>query len=116
MIGPNFFEILILATIDLVIVNKKTCRTVDFTVPANHRVKINENKEISTQTLPKKKLSNIKKMAILIVIGTLETILKGLYGIFRNQKTSRNHPNYSIVKIAQNTVKNPGDLMILAVT
>ena len=34
----------------------------------------------------------------------------------RNRTTSRDYPNYSIVKIGQNTEKNPGDLRRLAVT
>ena len=35
---------------------------------------------------------------------------------FRNQRTSRDHPHYSIIKISQNTEKCPGDLRRLAVT
>ena len=34
----------------------------------------------------------------------------------RNKWTSRNHPDYSIIKIGQNTEKSPGDLRRLAVT
>ena len=33
----------------------------------------------------------------------------------RNQRTSRDHPNYSIVEVSQNTEKSPGDLRRLAV-
>ena len=33
---------------------------------------------------------------------------KGI-GRDRNRKTSRDHPNYSIVEIGQNTEKSPGD-------
>ena len=33
-----------------------------------------------------------------------------------NRKTNRDHPNYSIVKIDQNTEKSPGNLRGLAVT
>ena len=29
-----------------------------------------------------------------------------------NRRTNRDHPNYSIVKIGQNTEKSPGDLRI----
>ena len=32
----------------------------------------------------------------------------------RNQRTSRDHPNYSIVKIGQNTEKSPGDFRNLS--
>ena len=34
----------------------------------------------------------------------------------RNQRTSRDHPDYRIINIGQNTEKNPGDLKRLAVT
>ena len=34
----------------------------------------------------------------------------------RNQRTSKDHPNYNITKIDQNTEKSPGDLRRLAVT
>ena len=34
----------------------------------------------------------------------------------RNQRTSGDHANYSIIKIGQNTEKSPGDLRRLAIT
>ena len=37
-------------------------------------------------------------------------------GEFRNQRTSRDHPDDKIIKISQNTEKGPGDLRRLAVT
>ena len=37
-------------------------------------------------------------------------------GKLRNKSTSGNHPNYCIIKIGQNTEKNPGDYRKLAVT
>ena len=40
---------------------------------------------------------------------------KGARGV-RNRKASRDHPNYSIVRIGQNTEKSPGDMRRLAVT
>ena len=36
-------------------------------------------------------------------------------GKLRNERTSRDHPNYSITKIGQNTEKSPGELRRLAV-
>ena len=33
-----------------------------------------------------------------------------------NNRTSEDHPNYSIVEISQNTEKSPGDLKRLAIT
>ena len=37
-------------------------------------------------------------------------------GSVRNKRTSRDHPNNSIIKIGQYTKKNPGDLKTLGVT
>ena len=61
-----------------------------------------------------KKLWNRKVTVIPIVIGALR-INKGAGG-FGNKRTSRDHPNYSIIKISQNAEKSPGDLRRLAVT
>ena len=35
---------------------------------------------------------------------------------FRNKWTTKDHPDYNIIKIGQDTVKSPGDLRRLAVT
>ena len=43
---------------------------------------------------------------IRIVIGALVTRPETL----RNNRTSGDYPNYSIVKVGQNTAKSPGDL------
>ena len=40
---------------------------------------------------------------------------KGTEGL-RNKRTSGDHPDYSIIKIGQNTEKSPGDLKGLALT
>ena len=65
---------------DLIIINKKkrTCKIVDFTVPADHRIKL--KKRISTSTLLGnwKKLWNMKVTIIPIVIGAFGTVTKGL--------------------------------------
>ena len=37
-------------------------------------------------------------------------------GRLGNKETSGDHPNYSIIKIGQNTEKSPGDLRRLAIT
>ena len=53
------------------------------------------------------------------VIGVRGTIPKGLViedGSVRNRRTSRDHPNSSIVDIDQNTEKSPENLRRLAVT
>ena len=38
------------------------------------------------------------------------TFPKGLVRVLENRRTSRDHPNYSIIKFGQNTDKNPRDL------
>ena len=48
-------------------------------------------------------------MVIPTVIGVFGTGTGGL----GNKKTSRGFPNFSMIKIGQNTEKSPGDLMSL---
>ena len=50
----------------------------------------------------------MKVIVIPIVIGVLGTV--------RNKRMGGDHLNDSIIKISQNTEKNPGDLRRLAVT
>ena len=109
-----------------VIVNNKkwTCRIVDFAVPAEHRVKLKESekkgKYLNLARELKKKLWNIKVTVIPIIIGALGTVTKGsVHGLKEleiRDETNRNHLNYCIVKISQNTEKSFGDLWRLAVT
>ena len=69
---------------DLVWVNKKkrTCQIVDFAVSADHRVKLKESekrdKYIDLARELKKERWNMKVMVILIIIGSLGTVTKGL--------------------------------------
>ena len=104
------------------IINKKKKRTgriVNFTVPADHRVKLKENeKKDKYLNLARelKKLWNMKVTVILIVIDALGTVTKRLILGLGNKRTSRDHPNYNINKIGQHTEKSPGDLRRLAVT
>ena len=68
---------------DLVIINKKkrTCRIVDFAVPADHRVKLKESKKMDKYfnlARELKKLWNMKVTIIPIVIGVSGTVTKGL--------------------------------------
>ena len=61
--------------------NKRTCKIVDFTIPADHRVKLKENeKKDKYLDLARelKKLWNMKVTFISIVIGALATVNKGL--------------------------------------
>ena len=62
-----------------------------------------------------KKLWNMKVTMIPIVISTVTKGLVTRTGGLGNKKTSRDHPNYNIIKIGRNTEKNPGDLRRLAV-
>ena len=108
---------------DLVIVNKKkrTCQIVDFAVPADHRVRQKENeKKDKYLDLARelKKLWNMKAKMIPSVISAFSShqrIGKGIGGLGIWQ-TSGDHPNYSNIKIGQNTEKSHIDLRRLAVT
>ena len=58
----------------------RTCRIRDFAVPADHRVKLKENKKKNTyQNLVRelKKRWNLKVTVIPIVIGALSKVTKG---------------------------------------
>ena len=60
---------------------KRSCRIVDFAVQADYRMKLKERKksdEYIDLVRELKKLWNMKVMIILIVIGGLGTITKGL--------------------------------------
>ena len=69
---------------DLIIINKKerTCKIVDFAVPADHRIKLKEckkrNKYLDLARELKKKLWNMQVTIIPIVIGAFGTVTKGL--------------------------------------
>ena len=68
---------------DLIIINKKkrTCRIVDFAVPADHRIKLKESeKKDKYLNLARelKKLRNMKGTIKPIVIGAFGTVTKGL--------------------------------------
>ena len=98
---------------------KRTGRIVDFDVPADHRVKLkkNEKKDKFLDLARKlKKLWNVKVTVIPIVFGALDIVIKGLVQGLEDLEISRDHPNYCIVEISQNTKKSPGDLGRLAVT
>ena len=51
-------------------------------------------------------------MMIPIVVGGIETIPKGT-GRLGYKRTCRDYPNYSIIKIGQNTEKSPSHLLSL---
>ena len=106
------------------IINKKerTCRIVDFAVPAEHRVKLKEcEKRDDYLDLARelKKLGhesdNYTVIGRYIVIGALGTVTKGLVQGLEDW-TGGDCLNYSIIEISQNTEKSPEDLRGLAVT
>ena len=56
-----------------------------------------------------KKLWNMQVTVIQLVVGDSKRIGKETRRL-RNQITNRDHPNYGITNIGQNTLKCPGDL------
>ena len=50
------------------------------------------------------------------IIGALDTVTKVLIQGLDNLEISRDHSNYSIIEIGQNTEESSGDLRRLAVT
>ena len=69
---------------DLIIINKRKriCKTVDFAVPADHRINLKEsekkNKYLDLASELKKQLWNVKVTIVPDVIGALGTVTKGL--------------------------------------
>ena len=71
---------------DLIIINKKkkkrTCKIVDFAIPADHRIKLKEcekkDKYLGLAWELKKKNWNMQVTIIPIVIGAFGTVTKGL--------------------------------------
>ena len=68
---------------DLITINKKkrTCKIVDFAVPANHRIKLKESEKKDKYLdlgRKRKKLLNMKASIIPIVIGAFGTVTEGL--------------------------------------
>ena len=103
---------------DLIMINKKkrTCKIVDFAVPADRRIKLKEcekKDKYLDHARELKKLWNMQVIIIPIVIGAFGTVTKGL--IIKGTRglgcwwTSGDHPNDNIVENCQNTKKSPGD-------
>ena len=112
---------------ELVIVKKKkkkkkrTSWIADFAVPADHRVKMKENEtkdknqELSRElkTMEYEGYSDTK--CSWCTWDNAPKIGNGT-GRRRNERTRKDHPDYRIIKIGENTEKSPGDLRRLAVT
>ena len=108
---------------DLIIINKKKkkriYKIVDFTVPADHRIKLKEwEKKDKYLDIARelKKLWNMKVTIVPIVIGAFGTVTEGLLKGFGSWQTCGDHPNVSFIEDGQNTEKSLGDLRRLAVT
>ena len=94
----------------------------DFTVPAEHWVKLKENEKGDKyldlyKTI--EKLWNIKVMVIPIVTGALDTFTKGLIQRLEDLEISGQVETIqtpAFIQISQNTEESPGDLRRLAVT
>ena len=101
---------------------KKICRIVDFTVPADHRIKLKvceKRDKYLDLARELKKIWNMKVTIITIVVGAFGTVTKGLLKGLEDLEVSvrvETHPNNSIIENGQNTEKSPGDLRKLAVT
>ena len=80
---------------------KSSCYPDDFTIPADHRVKIKESEKLNkyldrARELKKKKLWNMKVMVIPIIVGTLGTVLDGLEKYRRNWKPKKESRPYRL--------------------
>ena len=96
----------------------------DFAVSSDHRIKLKEIKKRDKYldlAREIKKIWNIKVAMIPIVIVMLGKDTKGMVkgmvkGIEDSEIILGDHLRYNIIKISQNTEKNPGDQRRLAVT
>ena len=107
---------------DLVIVtkNKRSCRIMDFVVPADHRIKLKERgKERygpyrrTEKTVEHENDSDTN--CNWLAWFSYQNNDKGT-GWFGNKRTRGNHLNNCIVEIVHKAKKNPGDLRRLVVT
>ena len=102
---------------------KWSCLMMDFDVSSYHWVKMKAKREISTKTLlGTRELENIWEHendcdtnCNWCAHYCHQRIGTGT-GRVGNKRTGGDHPNYSIIKIGQNTEESPGDLKRFAVT
>ena len=97
---------------------KKTCKIVDFAVPADHRIKLKEcekkDKYPELARELKKTMEHGDDYTNCTRYSNQRTIK--VTGGLGSWSTSGDHPNYNIVENGQNTEKSSGDLRRLAVT
>ena len=86
----------------------RTCRIVDFVIPADHRVKIKENKKRDKYQYLARELKKHKGDGDTYCGWSTwhnpQRIGKGTRRL-GNKRTSTDHPDYSIIKTGQNTEK-----------
>ena len=105
----------------LMIGNKnRTCRILIIAVPAEHRVKIKENEKRDKYQDLDRELKN-KEHEVdgdtncnWFTQNNSKRMDEGIRR-FRNQRTTRDHSDKSILKISQNTEKSHGDLLSLKI-
>ena len=97
-------------------------RIVDFAAPADCRVKLKENEKRDKYLdlarelkKPMEHESDGDTICNWCTRRSHQRIDTGTGGL-RNKRMNRDHPNYSIIKISQNTEKSPGNSKKLAVT
>ena len=108
---------------DLIIINKKKkkkiCKIVYFTVPADHRIKLKEcEKRVPRpcKRIEKKKQWNMKVTIILIVIGALGTVTKGLLKGLEDLEVGgrvETIQTTALLKTARRVLETWGDLLSL---
>ena len=100
---------------DLLTGNKKkrTCWIVNFSVFADYRAKLKENKKTLRENWKAMEQEMTVMPVIICALGTFtKRFVQGLEK-FGNKRTSRDHPNYSIEEIGKNTENNLEDLQSL---
>ena len=92
---------------------KRTCRIVDFDVPADNRVKLKESKKrVKYRDFARELANDSDTSCNRSTRYSHQRISKGT-GRLGNKMTSGDHANYSLIYIGQNTGKGPGDLLPL---
>ena len=95
---------------------KRTCGQVDFPIPVGHRVKIKEiEKRDKYQDLARRQ-KTMEHECVGDSCCSSESLLNRAGRRRRNQRTSQDQSNSSIIKFGKNTEKSPGNLRRLADT
>ena len=101
---------------------KRTCQIVDLAIPTDHRVKLRENKKRDKYLYlawELQKLWNMKVMVIPVIIGTLDTVTKGLVPVLKNLEirgrveTIQSTALFGLVRILRRVLETWGNLLSL---